>query len=278
VSRLFGRRNRRRGREEREGIARAILRGVVCVLAVAAGVVGYPYARGWVSAHPYFAIQEIVVRGTRRLTPEEVRRGAGIVPGTSIWHVDGAVAAHRLEESPWVRSALVTRMLPCRVVIAVREERPMAILVASRGGDSPILFYVAARGRIFAAAGPGDPRDLPYLTGLEAGDLGGDQAFGPRAIRRALGLMRLAARTAPVSEIHVDRRRGLTLMPMRPAVPIEVGWGRFEDRLARLPDVMARWSGREGEIVGVSLAFDDEVIVRTRPTPKSAPFRRPART
>ena len=75
-----------------------------------------------------------------------------------------------------------------------------------------------------------------------------------------------------VSEIHVDRVRGLTLLPVRPQVPIELGWGEFSPKLARLPQVFALWAGREGAIAGVSLLFDDEVIVRTRaekPVPAS---------
>jgi hypothetical protein len=67
--------------------------------------------------------------------------------------------------------------------------------------------------------------------------------------------------------VHVDRTRGLTLMPVRPAIPIELGWDRFEEKLARLPRVLALWAGREADIASVSLLFDDEVIVRTRALP-----------
>jgi len=53
-------------------------------------------------------------------------------------------------------------------------------------------------------------------------------------------------------------------MPVRPAVPIELGWTGFAEKLGRVPRVLALWAGREGEIAVVSLLFDDEVIVRTR--------------
>jgi hypothetical protein len=63
-------------------------------------------------------------------------------------------------------------------------------------------------------------------------------------------------------------------MPVRPAVPIELGWAGFEAKLARLPRVLALWAGRETEIASLDLLFDDEVIVRTRAARTGAPPRR----
>jgi POTRA domain, FtsQ-type/Cell division protein FtsQ len=183
----------------------------------------------------------------------------------SIWEVDGRAAAARLLEESWVRSADVRRELPHRVLVQVREERPAAILTAA--GSKPGLYYVSSHGRIFAPLAPGDPRDFPYLTGFRSEELDGEGAFGPRAMRRALALLRVTARGAGnlgrVSEIHVDRRRGLVLLPVWPTVPVEVGWDRFAEKLAQLPRILELWKGREAELAGVSLLFEDEVIVRT---------------
>jgi hypothetical protein len=132
---------------------------------------------------------------------------------------------------------------------------------------------VAAPARVVAPVAGNDARDFPYLTGLGKDDLGGREAFGPQAIRQALRLIRLAARRGAVSEVHVDRTRGLTLLPVKPAVPIEIGWGRFADKLGRLPPVLGLWAGREAELAGISLLFNDEVIVRTRAVKPAKPAR-----
>jgi POTRA domain-containing FtsQ-type protein len=278
VSRLFGRQNRRRGsRGETPVSARSLARAATAGGLAVAALVAWPFLRDAVRHHPYFAVREVLVGGQARLAPDAIRRLAGLEPGLSIWDVDCAVAERRLRAEPWIRSAAVRRQLPHRVAIQVREERPVAILVTE--GPQPALYYVAAHGRIFAPLGPADARDFPYLSGLGAGDLDGGSAFGPRTVRHALTLLRVAARVggpvAHVSEVHVDRARGLTLLPVRPTVPIEVGWSRFETKLAHLPTVLALWSGREAEIAAVSLIFDDEVIVRTQ-GPPGAPARRPA--
>src|SRR5439155_1524264 len=67
---------------------------------------------------------------------------------------------------------------------------------------------------------------------------------------------------------------GMSLLALRPSVPIELGWGGFAAKLARLPRVLGLWAGRETEIAEVNLQFDDEVIVRTQPARPAAAARR----
>ena len=267
-----GSRNRRsrsgvaRGREGgRPGLA-VVARLVAGAVAVAGLVAVAPWVAATVRTHPYFAVREVVVGPGRRLAATEVREIAGIVPGMSIWDVDPSAIEARLVRHPWIRSARVRRHLPHRVVIQVREERPLAIVATA---DDHALYYVGAHGRLFARVESGDAMDFPYFTGLSEADLVGRTGFGPHAVRRALNLLRLLERhptgLGAVSEVQLDRRRGLTLLPTRPPVPIELGWNDFELKLGRLPVVLGQWSGRESEIAAVSLLFDDQVIVRTRP-------------
>ncbi len=216
--------------------------------------------------HPYFAVREVVMRHRGRVAPDDLRAALEIREGDSIWNVDPQAAAARLRARPWVRTADVRREFPDRIVVRVREYRPVAIVAV--GDPAPALYYVAANGRIFAPVGDTDGRDLPYITGLGRADLDGREGFGPQSVRRALGLLRLATRESTalgtVSEINVDRTAGLTLLPIRPAVPIELGLGDYATKLERLARVLPLWVGREGEVRGVSCMFEDEIIVRTR--------------
>ena len=272
---MLGRWNRRRRarRRERRAWSAAVVWGLCLVLGSALGVTGWPWLRETLRRHAYFAVHDVIVRGHARLAPDEIRTLAGIEPGISIWDVDCQAAEERLRARPWIRMATVRRELPHRVVIQVREERPVAILAVASGRSDPALYFVARHGRLFGVA-RGDARDFPFITGLAPADVAGGDAFGPRGMRRALALLRLTGRSqevAAVSEIHIDRVRGLTLLPVRPQVPIELGWSEFAPKLARLPQVLALWAGREDEIASLSLLFDDEVIVRTRaPKPVAA--------
>jgi cell division protein FtsQ len=227
--------------------------------------VAVPWVVGVARRHPYFAVREIAVHHRGQLEPEALRGLAGVQVGMSVWDVDTDVVETRLLTNGWIRSALVRRELPDRVVLHVREHRPVAILAVA--DEAPGLYYLAANGRIFAPVTAGDARDLPFVTGLTRKDLAGDDAFGPRAVRRALALLRQADRrpaVGTVSELHVDRADGLTLMPTRPPIPVAIGWGDYGVKLARLAEVLAFWTGREAEIRDVRCVFDDDVVVRMR--------------
>ena len=272
VARLvLPRRNRRRGTGPGLGaLGRVLSVALPGALAIGLALAAWPHVRGAAARHPYFAVREVVVRDHHRLPADEVRAAAGIAPGTSIWEVDAAAAEARLAGHRWIRAARVHRELPHRIVIEVREERPLAIVALEDGKGE---YYVSPHGHLFAPVEASDARDFPYLTGLARADLKDGERFGPRALHRALALVRQSGGAA-VSEVHVDRVRGLTLLPVRPSVPIELGWSGFAAKLARLPRVLTLWAGREGEIVAVNLRFDDEVIVRTHPARAAAPARR----
>ena len=272
VARLvLPRRNRRRGTGPGLGaLGRALSVALPGALAIGLALAAWPHVRDAAARHPYFAVREVVVRDHHRLPADEVRAAAGIAPGTSIWEVDAAAAEARLAGHRWIRAARVRRELPHRVVIEVREERPLAIVALEDGKGE---YYVSPHGHLFAPVEASDARDFPYLTGLARADLKDGERFGPRALHRALALVRQSGSLA-VSEVHVDRGRGLTLLPVRPSVPIELGWSGFAAKLARLPRVLTLWAGREGEIVAVNLRFDDEVIVRTHPARAAVPARR----
>ena len=267
-------RNRRRA--ARDGGVLGALRGparrlVPLAVAGACLLLVWPVVRERAARHPYFAVREVAVRSRGHVARAALQGLAGVAVGSSIWTVDAKAVTERLAKNPWVRSVRVRRELPGRVVIHVHQYRPAAIVaVADPSGG---LFYVVRPGRVLARVGTDDSVDLPYITGFAAGAL--DRAAGSAALARALRLLRFARHVTPeigaVSEIHVDMERGLTLLPMRPRVPILLGWTRLAEKLGRVRQVLARWKGREGEIAQLCCLFSDQVIVR--PTAAVAPPR-----
>ena len=265
VARLFRARNRRRAPGERARL-RVAVRWLPAALLAATVLATSPALLAAVRHHEYFAVRDVAVHADRRLGPAEIRARAGIEPGTSIWDVDPRAVVARLTAEAWVHAATVERELPGRIVIRVRESRAAAILALR---EPTALYYLARDGSVIAPVAPRDSHDFPFVTGLTAADLAPGATFGSYALRRALAALRAARRVRrlePVSEVRVDRVRGLTLCLLRPAVPVEVGWDDVLPRLALLPRVFGLWAGREADMTGVSVRFEDQVIVRTRAT------------
>jgi len=271
VSRLFGRgRNRRRrAASERRRLVRRwgalALQGAVTI-----GVLQWllPDAVAFAKTHPYFALREVEVRHRGHLPDETVRAATGLRLGMSIWDVDVDAVRTALGRLPWVRSVEVERRLPGRVSIRLREHRPAAI-VRLDGAESP-LRYVATNGRVIATVGEVDGRDLPYISGLDADRV--EHGTAVHQIRAALHALHTAARyraaIGVVSEVHVDDTSGITVLPMRPAIPIEVGWTDVDATLGRVAEVLPHWLDRADDVRSVRGLDGDQVIVRLRTIPK----------
>lgn len=115
---------------------------------------------------PVFDVDEVVVTGTSHLPADEIRAAAGIDQGTPLLLADLGAAAADIEALPWVAAAEVTRDLPGRVEIAVREREAVAVV---SGGAAAVLVDVA--GRVLE---PADPAATPFV-----------QVVGPEAPPRA---------------------------------------------------------------------------------------------
>lgn len=237
-----------------------VLTGSACGVALAIGV-----WRGasplWVAAatHPYFSVAHIELSGNRRLTRDEVLDWAAVHDGSSIWTANPARLRIQLERHPWIERATVKRELPRRLSIRVRERAPVAI--ASMAGQ---LQYVDRGARILGSLREEDSRDFPIISGLD--EISGT-SFSQVALHRSLRLLRWCERLRcfdEISEIQVDRNRGLTVFPLRTPVPVVMGWGNWRNKLSRSARVFAAWQGQLDRLEQVDVSFRDLAVVRLR--------------
>ena len=233
-------------------------------------VVVVPRAALWVIDHSYFAVDGIefaterpgsrarLELGLPRVSPEELEAWAGVAPGLSLFRIEPHLLERRLREHPWIRRARVTRDPPRRVVVDVREHKPLAIVQLDE------LYYVDRRGEVMARLGPSDSRDLPIITGLA----GGHGRTAPEiALPRVAWLLRrgrAAGVLGPISEVHFDAEHGMTMFPVDLKISFDLGWRDWRIRLARAERVLASWRGREKRLESIDLTRGDSVIVRVR--------------
>lgn len=225
--------------------------------ACAAGVLLRQAIRSW----PEFAVQDVRVTGTEVVGAAQVRALANIAAGTNIWDVDLEAVRARVRQHAWIADADVRRWLPNSVVVAVEEHRPIAVLPV---GGTP--WAVDGRGELFAPLPTEAARELTQITGMMAVAAeapGGRTAY---LLRRVAALHHLLHRHHSITEVHVDETRGVTVRARDLGdVPIHLGWGHWRRKCRRLEAVLALWRGREHRLDAVSLAFNDEVVVRVRP-------------
>jgi cell division protein FtsQ len=221
-------------------------------------VAAAPYAAQWVRSHPYFLLQTIDVHGNRRLSKEAILEHIAVRVGESIWNFSARNLQMRLNAHPWIQRATVERELPARVVIRVTERNPIAIVRFEE------LHFVDRRGHVLGPLGPEDSRDLPIITGLEEG---ANRAFAPVALPRMAQLLRWCERRRCIddmSEVHIDRENGVTMFPMAANVAVQLGWGRWSEKLKRSARVFAAWKGQLDRLASIDVSLAGMVVVRVR--------------
>lgn len=151
-----------RMRERRVAVLREQGRRRLRVLLVAVSVCS-AFGIAWlVVQSPLLALERLEVRGAIRVSPEEVRRAAGVDAGDVLLFVDAGDVARRVEALPWVASAKARRELPHDLVITVVERTPVAW--ARRPASVAV---VDAAGRVVADAETA-PDGVPELVGVTA--------------------------------------------------------------------------------------------------------------
>jgi cell division protein FtsQ len=258
----LGLRFRRAMQQARRGTAAALRIGIFAVLALAAAGASV-YGVFAISRSSYFRVRGVEVRGTERLTHAGVVRLTGLGPGTSIFAIPARRMERAIAESPWVARATVRRQFPDRVIVDVVERRPKAIVNLSGGG----LFYVDPSGVIFKRVAGGDNVDFPVVTGLRRTDLEGPE--GRELLARALELQGLLERDpafgpSRISELHVSRQSGVSVITTGDAMEIRFGPDNFPVKLESLRKLLPALEQRNVRARVIDLSFRNMAIVKPR--------------
>jgi cell division protein FtsQ len=245
------------------GIARAIL-GVALVVGLS-GSAAYG-ARHYVTTTARFAVKDIVVSGNARRSVDDVASEAGVAKGANVFSLDLDRARARLLADPWIQDASLARRLPGTVTIQVTERDAAAIVAL---GDS----YLASRdGEIFKRLEPGDPTDLPVVTGLSPDSVAEDRDGAVQSVRRALDLAAEYDRSSiatrmPLQEVHLADDGAFSLVVGKGGVSLTLGGPPFHRKLDEAARVIAELEHRGAKPDTIMLdneARPERVVVRVR--------------
>lgn len=214
----------------------------MALAAVALAVAGSAVSGGFIGIHRFFtrsrhfAIHEIRVSPTTRVSADAIRARAGIALGDNLFSVSLEQLTQKIQADPWVASARSRRELPATIAIDVKERE--AACVVALGS----LYLADRRGEVFKRASPEEAAALPVVTGITRDGYVDDREASQALIREGLAALD-AWRERPrpsVGEIHVDAATGITFYTYKDAIAIRFGHGdalAFGPRLARFDGV-----------------------------------------
>lgn len=263
---LYRRDNRKR--DARRGRRVGWIAGVLVLLLLGAALlhrlrgpvaIAMRSTRDFIVDNRYFAVRQIEVHGSEKVGGDEIVAIAGLRRGMNVWDVDAVAIEKKIAKHPWVRRVLVRRDFPRRVVIEVEERTPKAIVGAGK------LYYVDADGVVFKEVDSGEYIKYPMITGIYAETLlRGDPAARNR-IRDAIRLTDLMAQHShTLSEIHFEAPDRLVVYPTKFPVAWRLGWGDWEEKIARLDRLLELWKGNEERLASLDMSFRDQVVARVR--------------
>jgi cell division protein FtsQ len=187
-----------------------------------------------ITGSPRFALRNVEISATTRITADEIVALAGVAQGDRLLKLDMDVIAARVAEHPWAAEVRVRRRLPSALRFEVTERR--AIATVNLGG----LYLVDETGRPFKRATMGEADGLPVLTGLERSQYVDHRGPSEAVFREAIGILtayRGQAGRPEVGEINMSPRYGFTLFLLEGGAEIRLGRKDYDRKLARLDQI-----------------------------------------
>ncbi|HEX8501193.1 MAG TPA: FtsQ-type POTRA domain-containing protein [Pyrinomonadaceae bacterium] len=240
-------------------------------LAVTLGLLAYLGYSTAVSAS-FFKVRAVDVSGASRASREEIRAAALRLSNAGAWQADLDVISKELRGLPWVREAVVTRVLPSGLRVRVTEREPRLIARAASGR----LVWVDDDGVALGAASP-DEEDF-FVRGLDEGR----DAESVKNNRARVSLARELTRewaqaglTKRVSELNLEDLNDVRVQLAGRDAAVEVRLGRedFGKRFRQSLEVLdaQRQTPRGPYIVGVDVSQGKRAVISTGPTAQYRP-------
>jgi cell division protein FtsQ len=235
-------------------------------------VVGASLAVAWSAHHyaltsPRFAIHTVDLVGAKRNSLEQVKAQSGVSLGDNIFALDTDAAERKLLENPWISEVKVTRRLPSALRVELTEREASAVVALAQH-----VYLVTREGVPFKEVEPGDPYDLPLITGASPENLARDRTREIERIQTGLEVLRQFERVPlskvyPAEEVHLADAGDVTLTCGKDGVTLELGTGPWRKKLLMAEEVVGelRKKGRTPGIVFLdNQAHPERVVVRMR--------------
>ena len=139
MAKRVGANNRKRAvtrrAEIRKGLRKSIVRiGSALFICTAvggllyAGTIGFSEFRNRIEKSDLLNVKEISVKGSLRTEEQKIIARCGLRPGMKLYSIKKDVVKSAVSADPWVKSVKLKRKLNGRVIIAIAEREPVALV------------------------------------------------------------------------------------------------------------------------------------------------------
>lgn len=232
------------------------------LLAVGAGVLLFATYRATASA-TIFQLARVDVEGGARTSREEIQAVVRRIVGREgVWRADVWAIKGELEKLPWVREAIVSRVLPSTVRVRIRERAPYAVARTSQGR----LLWVDEEGVLLGEFASSDEIPPFLIRGLDEAPTEASRRTNRERLaryREMLNEWRARGLVERVSEVNLGDLRDVRaqLAGADSGIEVRLGGRDFGARLERALKALAEMRQAGREVVSLDATQDRRVIV-----------------
>jgi cell division protein FtsQ len=185
------------------------------------------------SSSSFFQLRTVDVSGVAQGSEDQIKavvRRAGGARG--VWQADLSTISAELERQPWVRKAVVTRVLPSGLRVRITERTPRAVVRTAAGR----FVWVDDDGVLTGAVAPTQNAPAFFMRGWDESGTESGRTENRRRVEKYLELSReweAAGIASRVSEVNLDDLRDVRAQLTGDDSQIEVRLGR-DDLTKRL--------------------------------------------
>jgi len=233
---------------------------VIAVFIVGVLIVSSMYLYDYATTSQRFAIKRVELTGLSRIDELELRPLVADLQGTNILLASLDQYKARLESNPRVEHVSMRRIIPNRVVCAVTEREPVALIFTDR-------FYEIDRSGMVM---PGDEYtallDLPTITGVPTADVRPGRVCKSTMVQGSLEALDVCRSlggefASDISELRATEA-GLSIRSLREDCVLLVGDVDFEKRLRKFFLLRGELAHRDAPSRLIDLRFDNQVVLR----------------
>jgi cell division protein FtsQ len=212
----------------------------------------------WTRTAPLFKLSTIDVGGNRLVPSKSALEIAMVEKDINIFAVDLEAIKEALERDPRILEVTIRRELPSRIVITIRERKPVLLLSASQ------LYGLDQDGMVIPVTRIQGLDDIPVLTGTFS-DVQSGVASKHVGVQKGLEIRQAILETAPflldqISEINVSLPEAPLLYLVGGGAQVDLGSGNLRVKLRRLWTVLEDQAAQGISIQRLDLRFKNQVV------------------
>jgi cell division protein FtsQ len=211
-----------------------------------------------------FQLRSVDIAGTEHSSTEEIRSIVRRAAKASVWKADLETIKAELEKQGWVKTAIVSRVLPDGLRVRITERTPRAIVRMSNGR----LMWVDEDAVILSTLRPSDQITSFFMRGWDESGTEISRKENQERIQKYIEMKREwdAARLSErVSEVNIIDVRDVRaqLSGNDSGIEVRLGKDNFGKRLARALNVLSeqRQTSRGAYITYLDVANDQRTTV-----------------